>query len=63
MTEQEHEQHRRRCLVREMCRLTAQRGIGWLEGFVRGWALWDRIGEDVRVQWKLGNRGEPGDWR
>jgi hypothetical protein len=54
---------RRRCLVRELLRLTNRRGIEWLKGYVRGWKLWEHIRDDLWRQYRAGNTGEPGDWR
>jgi len=63
--EQEHEWavERHRCLVRRLLRLTRERGIEWLERYVRGWKQWRGIRDDFLAQRRAGNIGEPGDWR
>jgi hypothetical protein len=63
--EQEHEWSidRRRCLIRELLRLTNLRGVEWLRGFVAGRKWWAGIREDFLDQRKRGNVGQPGDWR
>lgn len=73
------EQHRHRCEVRHLLRWTIERGgavvHAWLYGEVvgekrvpgvtdkRGQAAADRLRDDAREQWRLGNRGAAGDWR
>jgi hypothetical protein len=63
--EQEHEWSidRRRCLIRELLRLTNERGTGWLKEYVHKWRMWEGVREDFWRQWRASNRGEPGDWR
>lgn len=63
--EQEHEWavERRRALVRELLRLTRERGIEWLQGYVKGCKWWAGVRADFLAQRRAGNRGEPGDWR
>lgn len=36
--------------------------LRWIEGYKR-LHPGDPLEQDVRQQWKLGNRGVPGDWR
>jgi hypothetical protein len=57
-----HEEHKRRCLVRQVLAWHAQGRAGAVNT-VRMSPAFDRIKDDVNTQWRLGNRGEPGDWR
>jgi hypothetical protein len=63
------EQHRHRCETRQLLAWRAQRGKEWLREFLsgierkRGPAAADRLRYDIAEQWKLGSRGERGDWR
>lgn len=46
--EQEHEWaiQRRACLIRELVRLTRERGVDWLRGWVKGCKWWGGLRED-----------------
>lgn len=65
-----YEEHRHRSEVRTLIGF-AVAGGGWepvtrylaLARKKRGDAGADRLAADVKAQWKLGNRGEKGDWR
>lgn len=63
------EEHRHRSEVREWMRRRRVKGIQWLRGVLmdierkRGKQAAERLRNDIRTQWELGNRGEPGDWR
>jgi hypothetical protein len=62
-TEHEWAVERRRCLVRELLRLTRERGTEWLEQFVKGCKWWKGVRGDFVAQRRAGNIGKPGDWR
>lgn len=63
------ELHRHRCEVRQVLRWTVQHDFGWARAWLlrvserRGAAAADRLREDARRQWLLGNRGAVGVWR
>jgi hypothetical protein len=63
------ELHRHRCETRQLLRWTVEHGPDWARGWLagvaqkRGAAAADRLREDGRRQWSLGNRGARGDWR
>lgn len=63
------EQERRRCEIRELLRLGAQKGHEEVaQRFIkieakRGAAATDRLRSDYKTQWRAGNRGTHGDWR
>jgi hypothetical protein len=65
----EEEEHRHRCEVREWLRRGKDKDAEWLTGLIKGIAAKrgkpaaERLWRDIRQQWKLGNRGEFGDWR
>lgn len=60
-----NEVHRHQCEVR-WC---LQKGFAWFESFAekvkkeRGAEAARALWQDVKAQYALGNRGEPGDWR
>jgi len=64
----EVEQYRHECEVREVIkkriadRLNALEYLNLVEQ-KRGKKAGDRLRNDVLTQWRLGNRGEHGDWR
>jgi hypothetical protein len=62
-SESSSEEHRHRCEIRDLCRKTTDRGMGWLKSYVVDWKRWESIREDFWRQWKAGNKGDPGDWR
>jgi hypothetical protein len=57
---------RRQCLVRFVCVLRAERGLGAAKDFLE---LYEKKSKDMTLrsessdQWALGNRGKPMDWR
>lgn len=70
------EQHKYRCLVRNVIKMRIRdrdEAYKFLAGWVRpngGWQKgWNELHpgstleSDVKQQWKLGNRGEDGDWK
>jgi hypothetical protein len=70
------EQHKYRCLVRAVIKMRVRdrdEAYKFLVGWVRpdgSWAKgWNELHpgstleSDVKQQWKLGNRGEDGDWK
>lgn len=75
----DHEDHRHRCEVRQLLRWTVERGGSWVHAWLygagtgrdrvrgvadfRGREAADRLRDDARAQWRLGNRGADGDWR
>jgi len=57
--------YRHQCLVRWVIRMRiADRAaaLRWIEGYKK-LHPGDPLEQDVRQQWKLGNRGEKDDWR
>jgi len=73
---QGEDEHRHRCLVREIIRMRMQdraKAHRWLNGgtdnagkYHKGWnELHPRsiLERDVRDQWSKGNRGEIGEWK
>lgn len=63
------EEERHRCECREWMRRRLKLGKDWLRGVLqdierkRGAAACQRLRDDIAQQWKLGNRGDYGDWR
>ena len=57
------QEHRRRCLIRQLLCWREGRGLEWLRAYVKGWAQWPGLADDFATQWQRGNRGEHGDWR
>ncbi len=63
------EGHRHQCEVRQLLRSRVERGTewvrDWLESLVkpRGVDAVEKLRADTTLQWKMGNRGAPGDWR
>lgn len=67
------EEERHKCETREWIKRRAamgpQNGKGWLAKVMqdiekrRGKKAAERLTDDIREQWKKGNRGEWGDWR
>lgn len=63
------EPERHRCEVRAVLRMRVQHGVERARTYIervrkaRGDAAADRLRADANEQWRLGNRGESGDWR
>ena len=63
------EQHRHRCEVRAVLRWRVTEGSDWVKAWLDDLPAWrskaaaEQLRADVLEQWRLGNRGEPGDWR
>lgn len=61
--------HRHRCEVRQIIAWRVQRGRAWAQEHlagvekIRGKAERARLEAAIVEQWRLGNRGKPGDWR
>lgn len=58
-----HLEHARRCLIRRLLALRAERGDEWFVDYVAKMPAWPTLGADYNEQWRLGNRGAPNDWR
>lgn len=56
------EDHKHRCLVRQILSWKAQGDRASIEIMQRS-PLYPALREEAMRQWNLGNRGEKGDWR
>ena len=56
------EEHKLRCMIRQLLRYRAQGNRRALEAMQRSpsYSKWRTLANE---QWARGNRGEPGDWR
>jgi len=62
----DQEQHKYRCLVRQLLKYRAEWGLEKYRCYINGpKAAWMKklTEEDFVDQWKKGNRGKSGDWR
>jgi len=70
------EKYKYRCLVREVIKMRIRdrdEAYKFLAGWVRPNGSWQKgwnelhpsstLEQDIKQQWKLGNRGEHGDWK
>lgn len=63
------EEYRHQCECREWMRRRREQGPEWLRRMLagiekaRGKEAAERLKRDIATQWRLGNRGAPGDWR
>lgn len=64
------EEYRHQCQVRSIIKMrleNRERALIELNGDGKRWPGWKvkspKVYEDVLKQWRLGNRGEKGDWR
>ena len=63
------ETYRHQCEVRTCLRLSNEKGKKALRDYLdgclsrRGQYATDLLKQDIAEQWKLGNRGEDGEWR
>lgn len=61
-------EHQWQCLVRQVLRWRTEKGQGWKDRWLREFAeihgqeIAAKLASDCAEQWKLGNRGERGQW-
>ena len=51
------EQYRHQCEIRDLCRKTEERGLGWLQGHVEKWKRWEGIRQEFWQQKLARNAG------
>jgi hypothetical protein len=58
-----HEKARHECAVRQLCKWRAEWGLEKFRKYISTHTLKQELLVDFANQWKLGNRGEPKEWR
>ena len=58
-----YEKARHECAVRQLCKWRAEWGLEKFRKYISTHTLKQELLVDFANQWKLGNRGEPKEWR
>ena len=62
----DEEPYRHQCEVRQLLKWRAEKGLAWFREYISANRFGGRKAKllgDVAEQWKLGNRGEKGQWK